>query len=291
MMYYISALVSDTAFGGSATGCDSITNQQLTINNTVTVIPTAIVGCDSLSYNGMMYYISTLVSDTVFGGSATGCDSITNQQLTINNTVTVTPTAMVGCDSLSYNGMMYYISALVSDTAFGGSATGCDSITNQQITIDVLDITVTNASPILTANESRATYRWLDCDNGNAVIPSETNQSYTATVNGNYAVEVTFGSCVDTSACESVTGVGINELSLKTISIYPNPTKGLFTISLDQVRNDSRVIIYSVVGKEVVNQKIANSKTIINLKDYDKGIYFVKIQNGVNIITKRIVKH
>ena len=37
-------------------------------------------------------------------------------------------------------------------------------------------------------------------------------QSYTATVNGDYAVEITFGSCVNTSARENITGVGIKEI-------------------------------------------------------------------------------
>jgi hypothetical protein len=78
--------------------------------------------------------------------------------------------------------------------------------------------------------------------------------------------------------------------SFMNINVYPNPTKGLFTISLDELTNNTSIIIYSVVGKEVVNQQIITNQTTINLKDYDKGIYFVKIQNGVNIITKRIVK-
>ncbi|MBL4706014.1 MAG: hypothetical protein JKY54_15925 [Flavobacteriales bacterium] len=92
----------------AAGGCASASaNSTITINALPVINPAVLVGCDSLSYNGIMYYTSTMVNDTTFGGSAAGCDSITNQQITINNTVVVTPTAMVGCDSLSYNGMMY----------------------------------------------------------------------------------------------------------------------------------------------------------------------------------------
>ena len=290
MMYYTSTMVNDTAFGGSAAGCDSITNQQITINNTVVVIPTVMVGCDSLSYNGMMYYTSTMVNDTAFG-AVNGCDSITNQQITINNSVINIRTVMAGCDSLAYNGMMYYISTMVSDTAFAGSVNGCDSITNQQINIDVIDVTVMNASPTLTANQSGATYQWLDCDNGNAAIPSETNQSYTATANGNYAVEVTLGACVDTSACENVNTVGIENSTFNAqhFSIYPNPTTGVFTIDLENVNENTSIAVYDVLGKVIVSKTSITTSTQIDLTEYEKGIYFINIQSDNEKTVRKII--
>jgi hypothetical protein len=284
-------MVNDTAFGGSAAGCDSITNQQITINNTVVVTPVVIVNCDSVSYNGMMYYTSIMVNDTAFG-VVNGCDSITNQQITVNNTVINTPVALVACDSLSYNGMMYYISTMVSDTTFG-VVNGCDSVTNQQINIDVIDVTVTNTSPILTANQSGATYRWLDCDNGNVVIPSETNQSYTATENGNYAVEITFGSCIDTSACENVNTVGIENSKFNTqnFSIYPNPTKGIFTIDLGDVNENTSITVYDMLGKVIVSKTSITTTTTtqIDLTGNEKGIYFINIQSDNEKTVRKII--
>ncbi len=49
-----------------------------------------------------------------------------------------------------------------------------------------------------------ASYQWLDCDNGFAVLPNDTNQSYSPVVSGNYAVIVTQNPCSDTSACTAV---------------------------------------------------------------------------------------
>ena len=54
-----------------------------------------------------------------------------------------------------------------------------------------------------------ATYQCLDCDNSMSIIAGETNQSLTALSNGNYAVEVTANCCTDTSACVTITTVGI----------------------------------------------------------------------------------
>jgi M6 family metalloprotease-like protein len=100
----------------------------------------------------------------------------------------------------------------------------CES-PRSSVTVNVLptiDLTITNTSPTLTSNQSGATYQWLDCDNGNAIIPSATNQVYSATLNGNYAVEITVGSCIDTSACENINGlvtaVPNTEFSTNTLS-------------------------------------------------------------------------
>jgi len=57
--------------------------------------------------------------------------------------------------------------------------------------IDTVDISVSVADPSITANASGASYQWLDCDNNFTAIAGETAQSFTATANGNYAVEIT----------------------------------------------------------------------------------------------------
>ena len=57
----------------------------------------------------------------------------------------------------------------------------------------------------LTAQQSDASYQWLDCDNNNSPIFGANGQSYTTTSTGNYAVEVTLLHCsgvtVGVSAC------------------------------------------------------------------------------------------
>jgi hypothetical protein len=80
---------------------------------------------------------------------------------------------------------------------------------NGQLTINNA---VTQVGSLLTADQSGATYQWLDCDNNYAVINGETNQSYTPAITGNYAVEVTLNGCVDTSTCFLVDYTDIEEL-------------------------------------------------------------------------------
>lgn len=67
------------------------------------------------------------------------------------------------------------------------------------------DNTLTVTSSTLTANQTGATYQWVDCDNANSPISGETGQSFTPTIEGNYAVEITEGTCVYMSSCVAMT--------------------------------------------------------------------------------------
>ena len=71
---------------------------------------------------------------------------------------------------------------------------------------------VTQTDVTLTADQNNGTYQWIDCDNNNAPISGETNQSYTPTATGNYAVEVTVNGCTSVSECVLVDFTGVDEL-------------------------------------------------------------------------------
>lgn len=69
-----------------------------------------------------------------------------------------------------------------------------------------LDNDVDQNATTLTAVQNGATYQWIDCEVTDGAIAGETNQSYTPTSMGYYAVEVTLndpcgGTYVDTSSC------------------------------------------------------------------------------------------
>lgn len=77
------------------------------------------------------------------------------------------------------------------------------------------------------------------------------------------------------------------------VSIYPNPAKENITVALKkEFANNGIVEVISQTGKVVVTQALA-AQTIaqsINTADLAAGIYFVRIINGNEVITKRFVK-
>ncbi|HEY9082742.1 MAG TPA: T9SS type A sorting domain-containing protein [Vicingaceae bacterium] len=193
-------------------------------------------------------------------------------------------------DSIVVNGTVYNANNPSGTEVFTNvGPNNCDSTVTINLTVlPAIDNTTTVSGNTVTANETGATYQWLDCDNGNAVINGETSQSFTATVTGNYAVEITVGNCVDTSACENVTVVGIDELSKTPVTIYPNPNNGVFNVvSSEQVT----ITIYNMLGEMVLTNVLNGGNHTLSLNSHPKGVYFVNIQQNERVTTyKMIVK-
>ncbi|MBX2985484.1 MAG: DNRLRE domain-containing protein [Bacteroidia bacterium] len=155
-----------------------------------------------------------------------------------------------------------------------------------------IDQSLTQNNNILTANQSGATYQWLDCDNGYTEMQGETNQSFTATQNGNYAVEITQGVCVDTSACYSVSSLGILENNLGTdITVYPNPTEGMVKIDLGEALSEFNVSIIDGNGKLIRQSTYNNTKMFELNLDVQSGIYLLTINSGNKKATIRLMKN
>lgn len=82
------------------------------------------------------------------------------------------------------------------------SVLGCDSIITIDLTIATSDTAVVTDAIALTAVDSTGEYQWLDCDQGKMPIPGATQQAFSPTSSGYYAVEITNeNKCQDTSAC------------------------------------------------------------------------------------------
>jgi hypothetical protein len=201
--------------------------------------------------------------------------------LTINQNSTSTQN-ITACNSYQWNGTTYTSSGTYFDTI--PNAAGCDSLMTLNLTINnVPDLTTTVSGNTITANNSSASYQWLDCNNNFAIISGATSSSFTpTTVNGNYAVALTENSCIDTSACVMVTIVGVfdNENN-NQLKIFPNPTTGKLNIVLGYVERDVMIIIRNAVGQEIERRNYFYPKHIELTIDYEAGIYFVEIINSM----------
>lgn len=83
---------------------------------------------------------------------------------------------------------------------------------------------------------------------------------------------------------------GINNPSLSGLSIYPNPSTGIFNISVNGMDNNIDYVIMNAQGQQVVEGKLLNSQEI-DLTSQPKGVYFIKFTgNNVLRIEKVVVK-
>lgn len=193
-----------------------------------------------------------------------------------------------------------------NDYAGGGGAGSFNSGSNQTNTAGVgngngiiiitaicsLDTSTTVSSNDITSNDATATYQWIDCGNGNALITGETSATYTAVANGDYAVIVTNGVCVDTSACVNISTVGLDNTALKVqnVQLYPNPTTDNVTISLGALKN-AQISIVNVAGAEVYSLNNVTEKEVnVSLTDFSKGVYFVKVKSNTQQKVIKLIK-
>ncbi|RAR49810.1 T9SS type A sorting domain-containing protein [Flavobacterium lacus] len=83
------------------------------------------------------------------------------------------------------------------------------------------------------------------------------------------------------------------EFAFNSIAVFPNPTKGLFTLSYGNFK-PQQIEIYDVTGKKVLlvdNTKLRENQTELNLSAVSNGIYFIKISNENGQTVKRIIKN
>lgn len=145
----------------------------------------------------------------------------------------------------------------------------------------------------MTADLPNANYQWIDCANNNP-IAGATQQSFTPTNSGNYAVIVTETGCSDTSACASAVISSISTLEAVEqfkVSLYPNPVQNLLTIDGQQLETDIHISIQQINGVVILNKTLQKgSQQQINTTTLSSGIYYIKIHNATAIQSLKFIK-
>lgn len=183
---------------------------------------------------------------------------------------------------LSPDGSTYTSTGQYFDTI--PNALGCDSVITINLTINTVDNGVNQTNETMVSTASSANYQWLDCDNNYAQIGGETGQTFIATSDGNYAVQVMENGCTDTSACYTVAGLGIDEKENEYLAIYPNPVSNELTI-LSSAAIET-VKVYNSLGQIVLTEQ----SNKINVSALRRGLYIVDITTESGVTTKRFIK-
>jgi len=81
------------------------------------------------------------------------------------------------------------------------------------------------------------------------------------------------------SPCDTIVGVGMDDLQDITVRVYPNPSNGNFTLSFPVQSETGKVEIYDVNGRLVHQENVAAWSQFkkLELTGLRKGIYFCKM--------------
>jgi len=82
------------------------------------------------------------------------------------------------------------------------------------------------------------------------------------------------------------TGIGSKMIQSK-ISVYPNPTNGLVNVKMDNMYN-ATIQVFDIVGKMVYTKNSMSDNEQIDLSGR-KGIYLVKVSDGVSSTTHKVI--
>jgi hypothetical protein len=150
-------------------------------------------------------------------------------------------------------------------------------------------VSISQNRDTLTANATNAMYQWVRCPLLDTIV-GETHQSYTPSLNGEYAVIISQGGCTEISRCiEIITGLWEKSLSNK-INLFPNPTNGEIVISSEGL-SFSNLAIYNLLGQQIYyssDESQNHITTDIGLQP--PGTYIISLNVEGVFVYKRFVK-
>jgi hypothetical protein len=259
-------------------GCDSII--EYNVKSSSTKGTTKVMACTQYkSPSGTYTWKSSgTYGDTLIGGNKAGCDSFITIDLTIIKPVNEN-LSPIGCGVyVSPLGNKIYSSGTYNETL--KSSLGCDSI-KYTLNVSIVNVNtqVSRDWNTLISSATAASYRWLDCKNSLSFITGETNQEFTPTGSGQFAVEVTQSGCIDTSACVTFAWTDIVKPLKVTVKLMPNPNSGRFRIELDQSINNVHAQVLDINGKLIWEddwQELLTKEVSIELIP---GLYFIRLDS------------
>lgn len=97
------------------------------------------------------------------------------------------------------------------------------------------------------------------------------------------------GAVIDDFVIEGT--LGTDEITTDSFHIYPNPSDGIFTIAVDR-QEPMFYSLYDVTGKVIFNNvplNTTNLKYVLDLSNYQTGVYFIQIQSAAGSISKKLI--
>lgn len=143
-------------------------------------------------------------------------------------------------------------------------------------------------------------HSWV-CDGYNATNMLHMNWGWGGVDNGYYMMnklnptpfDFSYGLGVIYGIQPPPSALAVNKVSDNTpdISVYPNPSHGVFNFTLSNNNNTYQLKVYNVLGEEVANSTISSAHNEINLGTQPKGVYIYKVmtETGSPISTGRLV--
>ena len=83
----------------------------------------------------------------------------------------------------------------------------------------------------------------------------------------------------------------VDDLLNPEINIYPNPSTGKFYVEVgESFKINTKIEVFNLIGMKVFETLVRDSKTELDLSTMKQGIYYVRVDDGKNSFTQKVVK-
>ncbi|WP_395045609.1 T9SS type A sorting domain-containing protein [Flavobacterium sp.] len=92
----------------------------------------------------------------------------------------------------------------------------------------------------------------------------------------------------NTASTTVVNNLNTDAFNFNNFNYYPNPVKNSFTISNDKTINE--IEIFSILGQKMMDKKVNDLQTELDLSEFSNGVYFVKVTCDGQEKTLKVIK-
>jgi len=234
-------------------------------------------------------------------GPATAC---------IGDTLSLTANAVGGDGNYTYVwtpnlGTTATVTDIAGSSGFGGYSVSVTDGCNVSPAVGNLTVTFIN-QPVAAFTFSGAslsysfsntsvdatTYSW---DFGDGSTSTSASPSHTYNVDGVYQVcLIASNSCGSDTSCQSITVVSTSKpFGMGVVQLWPNPANNQFNVRVDGLQGNYLLLeLFDLAGQRVMrreNTQVGVTMTETMNVDLPAGTYYLRVQDGINNATLRIV--
>ena len=247
-------------------------------------IPSSIVTFSTISggVDPTMYTITAVANNPAWG-SVTGGGTYAE-----GSTVTLTATANEGYHFEMWNDGVTDATRTITVT---GNETYTANFAENGSQVTYYTITVTSNNPDWGSVSGGGTY----AEGTSATISATANTGYRFVEWNDGVTDATRAVTVVADATYTATFEpaenGIGDVTVGTVSLYPNPASTSVTLGLSGFEGDVRVDVVDMNGRVVYTANTTTSTVSIDVTDMPQGAYFVRVTSGSRTaVSKLIVK-
>ncbi|PCH95985.1 MAG: hypothetical protein COB85_04100 [Bacteroidetes bacterium] len=129
------------------------------------------------------------------------------------------------------------------------------------------------------------TYSWNDPNNQTTQTATGLCANTTVTVT---VIDSAGNTTTATVTVPEITGIDQHS-NLQSIRIYPNPSRGVFTVEIMNLKSLVKLKVFDILGREILQTKIVDTKTDIDLSGRAPGVYHLKLTTPHTLFNNTVV--